>query len=181
MDKILFVDYADLADYMIDHAKEGKMVYAVLFYDEAKELTKQLLTHPETKIRNLTLHEADYDNYDKEYYVVLDSDMEVDVSEAHHGDLQYHKEGYYFFGDESCIALLSEDADYRVIKAGDGCSYMAEITIGDLEDFDFNEDEFALLAVNKNGDMEPIDKLIYKELKNMEVFDLKSLFNTLKN
>ena len=180
MDRILFSNYSDLEDYMIEHAEEGKMVYAVLFYDDATKLAKELLKHDVTEIKNITLHEADYDNYDKEFYVCLDSDMWIDISEAYHGDLKYHKAGYYIYGDPDAIGLISEDADFRVVNAGDGCSYMAEIKIGE-EDKELH-DLCKTYYNAKDDETKTIDEMLKDEFKDMERFtdDLKFVLEMLK-
>ena len=53
MDTISFLSHADLAEYMADKALDGKTVTAVLFYEDAKTLLKELACFEDTTIETL--------------------------------------------------------------------------------------------------------------------------------
>ena len=131
MDKIVFKTHSDLAEYMLKNASEGNTVYAVLFYEDARKLLKELLLFDKTEVNNIELNEPMWKRYDKEFYVVLDENFGVDIEEAYHEKNKYHDAGYYKFGDadiENTIALMDGEANSKIIAAA-GKSHCVEIEI----------------------------------------------------
>ena len=135
MDIISFVSHEDLAEYMLSKAIEGKTVYAVLFYDDAKQLLKELSFFEETEYGSIELEIPNSNQYKKEYYIVLDDEFKIFVQKAFHDDNEWHEAGYYNFGDSDIVALIDSYANSQVIKAA-GNSYCMEIEIDADADHD---------------------------------------------
>ena len=131
MDIISFLSHADLADYMYEKATDGKTVTAVLFYDDAKTLLKELACFQDTTIEGIEIHEPFFDGYDKEFYVTIDDELCIWVEEAYHEDEGTGFKGYYRFGGNDVIALIDSKANSLVIKAVDKSSYIAEISVAE--------------------------------------------------
>ena len=141
MKVLQFDDYADLAFFMMEMAtEENKCVYAVLFYEDARKLLKELMLYEDTIIENIDLTSPMCTGYKKEFYVVLDDGLHVSVDEAWHEANEYSNEGYFNFGDDSIVALYSGDANYKTIHAGEG-SFQFEIEIFETSDDEFDVDE----------------------------------------
>lgn len=117
MDMMSFVSHADLAEYMCDNALEGKTVTAILFYEDAKVLLKELSYFEDTTIENVDLHAAMWSGYYKEFYVSIGEDLGIWVEEAYLKNEDTGFEGYKRFGDEDVIALIDGDVNSSVIKA----------------------------------------------------------------
>lgn len=129
MDTISFLSHADLAEYMGEKALEGKTVTAVLFYEDAKVLLKELACFEDTTIENVEMHEPVWKGYDKEFYVTIDDSLCIWVEEAYHEVEETGFKGYYRFGGEDVIALIDSEASSLVVKAADGSGYIAEIEV----------------------------------------------------
>ena len=130
MDTINFSTHNDLAYYMIDKATDGKMVTAALFYEDAKELLKELAYYEETTIGNIELHEPIWNGYDKEFYVTLDDELCIWVEEAYHEVEETNFKGYFRLGCDDSIALIDGKASSLLVKAAEENEYIAEIEIG---------------------------------------------------
>lgn len=137
MEILSFESHEDLASYMCYHAQTGKTVYTVLFYEDAKELLKELLNYEETYIDSIEISDPLYSGYDKEYYVILDSELKINVEKAFHEKCKIREdEFYYSFGDPNTLALIDSNANSLVIKAAND-SHCAEIEIdSDIDDYD---------------------------------------------
>lgn len=131
MDKINFFSHKDLANYMHEKAFEGKTATAVLLYDDAKILIKELLKFNNTSLDNVEISNPMLKGYDKEFYITLDDDFGIWSEEAYHEVDETGFKGYYKFGDENAIALICSDANSQVIKAAKDSNYIAEIEIND--------------------------------------------------
>lgn len=140
MKVLSFLSHDDLAEFMIEMAlDEGKTSYAILFYEDARQLLKELSGYDETEIDNVELSEPIYKGYSKEFYVILDKELHVSVEEAWHDDNEYHKGGYYRFGDKDIIALIDSAANSKILSAAvDSDCYEIEITEIPEEDFDID-------------------------------------------
>ena len=129
MDAICFLSHGDLAEYMCDKALDGKTATAVLFFEDAKVLLKELACFEETTLENIEIHEPIWKGYSKEFYVTIDSDLCVWVEEAYHENEETGFKGYYRFGGEDVVALIDGHANSQVIKAAVDSGYIAEIEI----------------------------------------------------
>jgi hypothetical protein len=131
MDTYIFLSHESLADYIYSEAAKGKSVVAVLFYEDAKRLLKELARYKETSFDDIELHDCLYDGYDDEYYIIVDEDLCIWSERAYNEVEETGFKGYFRFGDEDVIALIDGDANSQVIKAAEGCDYIAEIEIVD--------------------------------------------------
>ena len=78
--QLSFETYADLAECMFELVEETKdIVYAVVFYDDAKQILKELGYIEETVFLNFNLEDPEWTEYNKEYYVTIDKDYEISV------------------------------------------------------------------------------------------------------
>lgn len=128
MDIISFVSHEDLAEYMVNKALEGNFVYAVLFYDDAKQLLKELSFFEETEYESVELEAPEYSGYEKEYYIILDDEFNIGVEKAFHEENEWHEAGYYKFGDDDVVALIDGYANSQILKAAEG-AYCMEMEI----------------------------------------------------
>lgn len=143
MDRISFLSYESLAQYMIEKALEGKTVTAALLYEDAIVLLKELACYEDTSLKNIEVSEPVFNGYDKEFYVTLDADFDVWVEEAFYETKDENHKGYYRFGGDDVIALIGSDVNSQIIKASEGSSYVAEIEINnnDSEDNDVDDND----------------------------------------
>lgn len=128
MQKISFPDYSSMASYIYEKAQEGKYVYTVLFYDDAKEILKELSLFEDTEFEFIELRAPDWSGYTKEFYLVLDPQMHISCEEAWHEANEYHDACYYRFGDDDVVALIDGDASSLILDAA-GTSQCIEIEI----------------------------------------------------
>lgn len=158
MRRTLFDDYEELSDYMIDKAQDGFYTVAVLFYDDALGLLRELMRYDDVKTEVLDIEPKEYDGYDKEYYVSLADDMVVSVEPA-------YSDGRYLSA-EADITLIHGDASSAIIKniPDDKC---LEIYIGISDYMDCYDLE--------QGCDDKLDNIISFKL------DAKSLFGYLFN
>ena len=83
--QLSFETHEDLAECMFELVEETKdIVYAVVFYDDAKQLLKELGYIQETVFSNINLEDPEWTEYNKEYYVTIDKDYEISVEPAWH-------------------------------------------------------------------------------------------------
>lgn len=133
MEILRFYDECDLCSYMIDMANHGKSVTAVLNYEEAAELMRNLLEEPDVEVGHLEIGNHDYNGYDKEYYVSIDSDFIIDVCPAMpHYDVKFG----YVPVQESDVILYSGDVKYAIVDINNSdTSYQIEFDIDDYNGF----------------------------------------------
>ncbi len=135
MRRNFFEDYEELSDYMIDKAQDGLYTVAVLFYDDALCLLRELMRYDDVEIEALDIKPEGYDGYDKEYYVSLADDMVASVEPAYVG-------GRYL-NAEADLTLIDGGASSAIIKnlPENKCH---EIYVGisedEMEDYDFKPD-----------------------------------------
>lgn len=130
MKKVYFEDLAQIASVMIDKARSGKSISAVLFYDEATELTQQLLRDDDVAIHLLNLSPVDWGGYNKEYYVTLNDDLTLFVEPA-------FCETYYV--TMSDIMLFDGDASSMIYHCNsDDTTEFIEICYNECEDDDYD-------------------------------------------
>lgn len=108
MRRNFFEDYEELSDYMIDKAQDGIYTVAVLFYDDALGLLRELMRYDDVDIEALEIKPEEYDGYDKEYYVSIADDMVASVEPAYVG-------GRYLDADAD-LTLIDGDANSAIIR-----------------------------------------------------------------
>lgn len=116
--QLSFATHADLADAMVSLADEGKVIYAAMFYDDARALLKELAYFDEVTFGNLDIEDPQWGGYQREYYVYIDEEYKVGVEHAWR-EKEDDKRGIYL-GAEGCIVLVHSDANSRIIEAMKG-------------------------------------------------------------
>ena len=129
MKRIYFANHKQLSDYMLKRARDEQYVVAVLFYNDAKELLKELLKNDDVDVQALDIQPEMYKNYDREYYVSI-FDMQVSIEPAYY-------DGEYFTTDAE-LTLIHSDACSAAIKDIPS-SRCYEIYVGDLDESDPHE------------------------------------------
>lgn len=97
MEVLRLKGFQDLAKRMHNDAKHGKVVYSVLFFANAVELIKLLLKYDDVNISTVDISEYKFEAYAKEYYIVLDDEMNLYVEKAFVLAEKYMKEKYLNF------------------------------------------------------------------------------------
>lgn len=105
----VFEDFDMLAEYMIDYADEGKVISAVLFYDEAIELMRELLVYEEVEPVLLDISDPKFNGYEQEYYITLTSDYQLCIENA-------FANGVYLT-HEADVVLFDGDVNDKVYQA----------------------------------------------------------------
>lgn len=108
MKRKVFKTYKSLADTMVSEAQHGNYIVAVLFYDDAKELMRELLKRNEVDFESINIEPEYYGGYAKEYYVSIAEDMIACVEPAIcNGD---------YLSADADITLIDGEASSRIIK-----------------------------------------------------------------
>jgi len=133
MDRLYFDDYIDMAEYMYDEATDDIYIVAVLYYEDAIKLLRELLSFDDVEISALDIEPPLYNGYDREYYVSLDEYKTLSVEPAYVGDI-----------------YLNTDADKLLI---DGAAHSGAISDMPLDHcyevlVDEIDDEFAECETN---------------------------------
>lgn len=125
MKRIFFDNHEELCEYMIDKAQDGMYSVAVLFYDDAIKLIREMMMYDDIEIESLEIKPYEYDGYDKEYYVSLANDMIASVELA-------FVDGRYLDA-EADLTLIDGNANSAILKhlQENKCH---EIYIGENED-----------------------------------------------
>lgn len=105
MKEIRIENITDLADIMLNDATEGGFVTAIAKYEDAIDLTKEILCSEETTIECITVEPPEHDGYDKEFFVTLDKNMKLWVEKAWHEANKYLDAGY-LMTDADTIYIL---------------------------------------------------------------------------
>ena len=113
MNRIYFGDIKHLAAYMLDNAEKNKSVMAVLFYDKAKELLRELAKYDDIDIHSVYLEPEEWSGYSKEYYITLSGYFGLEL---------YVEQGY----DSKKERYLNYESDF-VVLSGDASSQVARM------------------------------------------------------
>ena len=118
--QLSFETHADLALCMCELAEEANsLVYAVVFYEDAKQLLKMFGGIEEVEFGNVELNNPQWNGYNKEYYVSVDENFEVNVEPAWHEKSEWRDACY--FGACDGIALIRSDANSKILEVLDDC------------------------------------------------------------
>lgn len=108
MRKQYFKNCEELSNYMVDKALHGYYTVAVLFYDNAIDLLRELMRYDDINLESIDIQPVEYKGYDKEYYVSIADDMIVSVEPA-------FVDGRYL-NAEADLTLINGDASSTIIK-----------------------------------------------------------------
>ena len=102
MKRVYFGDMKNLAAFMIGEAKDNKTVYAIMFYDEAKDLLRELMLYHELDVWGIEIAPPEWDGYCKEFYLAISGGQkpELYVNKAY----MEKKERYLGF-EADCLIL----------------------------------------------------------------------------
>lgn len=152
MERITFAEITDLAEYMIRRVEDKWCVVATLFFIDAVELMRNLLSYENVRIGSVYIADNDFDRYDGEYYVSLTDDYTLCVERAL-SDGKYLETG-------DALLLLDGDAKYAIAIENKDAECI-EIAIGDDDFFpDITEPEY------RYEDDVPQSKRGYRSLLN---------------
>lgn len=113
-----FEDYYELAEYVIKSAKnKKKSVTLALFYDEAVEVVKNILNDNDVIVKSMEISDEEISDYEKEYYITLDEEMELYVQPAYS-----EKSGCYLY-NESDIVIFDKNVDEEILDVNPGAHY----------------------------------------------------------
>ena len=85
MDRLYFDDYIDMAEYMYDEASDDVYIVAVLYYNDAIQLLRELLSFDDVEISALEIEPPFYNGYDREYFISIDEYKTLSVEPAYVG------------------------------------------------------------------------------------------------
>lgn len=174
MKRLVVSDMFDLAQSIYNSARHNKEVCAVLFFEEAEALMRELLAFDDVDVGCIDISDAAFNDYAAEYLVVLSPDRTLWIEKACAYENGSDKCKYLNF--EADKVYVDGRASYSIVKAqeNEDCEFI-EITF--TEDicppyFEADEDESecdeAIENVNKN--------IIDYTLKD----DIDKLFDALK-
>lgn len=161
MKRVYFGTMEKLAEFMLTEAICGHSVSAALFYDETKELMRELLKYDEVDAYGIEIHPTEWDGYNKEYYITLSDELDLFVEKAYQED----KDRYLGFevdclilgpGVNSKIALKNEAEHapvYEAVFEGDEdfeCSD-CDMCACDCEHCEDDDDAVIHFEINMNG------------------------------
>lgn len=146
MRRNFFENYEELSEYMVDKAQDGLYTVAVLFYDDALGLLRELMRYDDLEVEALDIEPEEYCGYAKEYYVSLADDMVVSVEPA-------YVSGRYL-DTEADITLIDGGANSAIIKnlPENKCH---EIYIGITEE-EMEDDDFKLNCDDEDTTLDDI-------------------------
>lgn len=147
MKKIKLDNIEELAEIMHEDAHDDNCVTAILFYDEAIELMRELLCYDCVIPEAFEIMPKDWDGYDKEYFVQLSDDMMLAVEPACHDGIYYACGADYFYVDSN--------ADSKVLDRIDSACFLIEFGKGDYDCKCHDE-----CKTNEDTDDDKLDKLI---------------------
>lgn len=108
MRRKIFDSYEELSDYMVDMAQNGLYTVAVLFYEDAIKLLRELMLYTEVDVESLEIMPPEHEGYEKEYYISIADDMIVSVEPAYVGDK--------YLDAEADLTLIDGEASSTILK-----------------------------------------------------------------
>ena len=147
MKKIKLDNITELAEIMHEDVHDGNCVAAILFYDEAIELMRELLCYDCVIPESFEISPEDWNGYGQEYFVQLGDDMMLAVEPACHDGIYYTCGADYLYVDHH--------ADSDVLDRLDGACFLIDMG---KEDCDFKYHDQC--KTNVETDDNKLDKLI---------------------
>ena len=113
MKRLIVEDMIDVAQIMYDKVASGcESVVFAGYYEDAAQLIKELLMmYDETCVCQISIESIDWDGYDKEYLVTLDSKMNIWCEKAYQEE--YNR---YLFIGEDCV-LIADDCNSKILDS----------------------------------------------------------------
>ena len=101
MERLYFENYETLSEYMLEMAESGEHIVAALFYADALKLLRELMIFEEVEPIGIEIEPEDYSGYDREYYVSVNEDLQIDIEKAYRNDR-------YLFTDPDILLAYGE-------------------------------------------------------------------------
>lgn len=144
MQKIKAKSAFEIAAMMIDAALDGKYAYAILYFDAAAALIRNLLGCEGATISSISISDPEYYRYSKEYYVSLDPEFVVSCEPAWHEKNEYHDAGYTGF--DADIVYVDGEAKAKILESCTTKAAMFELDLTECDldmdyDIDYENDE----------------------------------------
>lgn len=113
---------------------DSGLICSVLFFDEAKELVKELLKYDENHICGIEIAEPLYDGYYLEYLISLSSDGDIWVEKSYSENVVEKEDGKgaYLKFDASKV-FVDEYANYKILKCANPNSWY-QISFSERDD-----------------------------------------------
>lgn len=168
MERKFFKNHKELADFMFRTSQDGLYTVAVLFYDDAMHVTRELLGNKETIPEAIEIKPQEYNGYDREYYVSITEDMIVSAEPAYCSNRYLRADADLTLLDGSISAEIINyvDSDSCIevaIGFDDGFEYEDELG---TEDDDWEERCQNNCCLRRNNNVSPMfDELEYIEAK----------------
>lgn len=142
------LDIFDITEMMVEEYVRGKYAVAILFFDEAAALIKELLNDDFFKISTLGINIAppEFDGYEKEFIVTLTPDGEIGCEKAYREKNEYHDAGYITGCDEFVLIDCRSEYPEELYKEYE------TVVIVDLEHDECKSDEAIELIKNENNE-----------------------------
>lgn len=102
MKRVYFGSVENLAEFMVGNAQEKRSTIVALFYDDALQLMRELLTYEEVEPFTISISSEQFDGYSKEFYITLAGDLQLFIEKA-----IGPKGGYLNFEDD-CLVLYPD-------------------------------------------------------------------------
>ena len=167
MKRFLISDLSEVACTMYNNIMDGKFndVMFIGYYDDAVSVIKSLLIFDESSPYHICIKSEDFDGYDKEYYVALDSELNIWCDRAYSFEMNN-----YFYNETECL-FVADDCNSAILKnIGYNKNNIYEVSY-DLEDEcsgncedckcsekDDNHEETTRVAVDEDGKIRGFEK-----------------------
>lgn len=108
-----FYDFAELGNYMYELAScESQVVTAVLLYEDAIKLIKWIMLYDDITVGRIGIESEYYCGYDKEFYIIIDTDLVLNVIPAYQLQEDETAEGYLII--KSDVILYGGDVSSKL-------------------------------------------------------------------
>jgi hypothetical protein len=167
MRKIVIEDLYEVAEAMYSLVTETNVKDAefVGFYEDAQTIVKYLLLFDDTLAYSIELVPEEWSNYEKEYYVSIDSDLNVICTKAYNCNTEHYLEettDVLFIADDCSSVILSkvdcdEDDKIEVSYEEDECECDGNCGCCGAKDTD-NHEEITRVARDDEGNLRGFEK-----------------------
>lgn len=137
MEKIVFDDFYDLADCIIDKTHGFEYASVICHYEYAAALLHELIKKDCT-VLSVDLHDYMFNGYGREYIVGLSSAMEIIIEPIYWRKEDGHSTDGYIYHESSYI-YVHQDCNSEVLKHLEG-DHKFEFSVCSLDDDEEDED-----------------------------------------
>ncbi len=162
MKRIVFYDFCDLADCMIDKAKNEVDVSAICHFEYASSLLHELIKK-NCMVSSIDISDYSFDGYDREYLISLNREHEIIVKPLY----SYKKDGYKRDGylyHEGEFVYIHQDCCSEILNYVTG-DHLYEFSVAELDKDEENTSECCSelneshhISYDKNGKLTGFQK-----------------------